>query len=140
MPTGGGGLLAGIAIAASERNPSTRVFGVEPCDANALFLSMDARALVRLGHVPKTIADGLRPSAPGELTFEAARRHVDEVLLVDDDAIRRAQRLLLERAKLLVEPSGAAGVAALCEHREKFAGLRVVAVLTGGNTTIPWPE
>ena len=92
--------------------------------------------VVRLTQVPRTVADGLRPSAPGELTLEAARRHVENVLLVDDDAILFAQRLILERAKLLVEPSGAAAVAALLEHREELQGQRIVAVLTGGNTTL----
>ena len=98
--------------------------------------SMDAGQIVQLTHVPRTIADGLRPSAPGELTLEAARRHVERVLLVDDDAILRAQRIILERAKLLVEPSGAAAVAALLEHRSEFRGQRIVAVLTGGNTAL----
>ncbi len=137
VPVGGGGILSGVAIAATERKPSIRVFGVEPSDANAMDLSMRARQIVKLSHTPRTIADGLRPSAPGELTLEAARRHVEKIFLVDDDGIRRAQSLLLERAKLLVEPSGAAGVAALLEHHAELAGLRVVVVLTGGNTAAP---
>jgi len=136
VPTGGGGLLAGVAIGTTQRNPSTRVFAVEPADANSMKLSLDADEVVRLTQVPRTVADGLRPSAPGELTLEAARRHVENVLLVDDDAILFAQRLILERAKLLVEPSGAAAVAALLEHREELQGQRIVAVLTGGNTTL----
>ena len=74
--------------------------------------------------------------APGKLTLEATLEHVDRVLLVDDESILRAQRLLLERAKLLVEPSGAAGVAALLGCDE-LAGLRVVTILTGGNTDLP---
>ena len=136
VPTGGGGLLAGVAIALSHRNPSTRVIAVEPADANAMALSVAAREIVTLEKVPGTIADGLKPMAPGKLTLEAALEHVDRVLLVDDDSILRAQRLLLERAKLLVEPSGAAGVAALLGC-EELAGLRVVTILTGGNTDLP---
>ena len=135
VPTGGGGLLAGVAIALSHRNPSTRVIAVEPTDANAMALSVEAGEPVTLDKVPGTIADGLKPMAPGELTLEAAIKHVDRVLLVDDDSILRAQRLLLERAKLLVEPSGAAGVAALLGSHE-LAGLRVVTILTGGNTDL----
>lgn len=135
VPTGGGGLLAGVAIALSHRNPSTRVIAVEPTDANAMALSVEAGEIVTLDKVPGTIADGLKPMAPGELTLEAAIEHVDRVLLVDDDSILRAQRLLLERAKLLVEPSGAAGVAALLGSHE-LAGLRVVTILTGGNTDL----
>jgi len=136
VPTGGGGLLAGVAIALSHRNPSTRVIAVEPVDANAMALSVEAGEIVSLDSVPKTIADGLKPMAPGKLTLEATLEHVDRVLLVDDESILRAQRLLLERAKLLVEPSGAAGVAALLGCDE-LAGLRVVTILTGGNTDLP---
>ena len=136
VPTGGGGLLAGVAIALSHRNPSTRVIAVEPVDANAMALSIEAGEIVSLDSVPKTIADGLKPMAPGKLTLEATLEHVDRVLLVDDESILRAQRLLLERAKLLVEPSGAAGVAALLGCDE-LAGLRVVTILTGGNTDLP---
>ena len=136
VPTGGGGLLAGVAIALSNRNPSTRVIAVEPVEANAMALSVEAGEVVTLDKVPGTIADGLKPMAPGKLTLEAALEHVDRVLLVDDDSILRAQRLLLERAKLLVEPSGAAGVAALLGC-EELAGLRVVTILTGGNTDLP---
>ena len=135
VPTGGGGLLAGVAIALSHRNPSTRVIAVEPADANAMALSVEAGEIVSLDSVPKTIADGLKPMAPGKLTLEATLEHVDRVLLVDDESILRAQRLLLERAKLLVEPSGAAGVAALLGCDE-LAGLRVVTILTGGNTDL----
>ena len=62
---------------------------------------------------------------------------MERIFLVSDDAIRRAQRIVLERAKLLVEPSGAAGVAALLDHREELEGQRVVVILTGGNTTVP---
>ena len=136
VPTGGGGLLAGVAIALSHRNPSTRVIAVEPADANAMALSVEAGEIVTLDSVPGTIADGLKPMAPGKLTLEATLEHVDRVLLVDDESILRAQRLLLERAKLLVEPSGAAGVAALLGCDE-LAGLRVVTILTGGNTDLP---
>ena len=112
------------------------MIGVEPADANAMALSVAARELVSLQEVPGPIADGLKPMAPGKLTLEAALEHVDRVLLVDDESILHAQRLLLERAKLLVEPSGAAGVAALLGCDE-LAGLRVVVILTGGNTDLP---
>ena len=112
------------------------VIAVEPAEANAMALSIEAGEIVTLEKVPGTIADGLKPMAPGKLTLEAALEHVDRVLLVDDDSILRAQRLLLERAKLLVEPSGAAGVAALLGC-EELAGLRVVTILTGGNTDLP---
>ena len=137
VPVGGGGLLAGISIAAAGRNPGTRVFGVEPHDANGMALSLAAGEIVSLSRAPQTIADGLRPMAPGRLTFAAADQFVAGILCVSDDAIREAQQLILERAKLLVEPSGAAGVAALLEHGDQLAGLRTAVVLTGGNMPVP---
>ncbi len=137
VPVGGGGLLAGISVAAAIRKPETKVIGVEPEAANAMTLSLKAGKKVTLSAPPQTIADGLCPVAPGDLTLLAATRHVAGTLLVDDPSIRAAQRLLLERAKLLVEPSGAATTAALLEYRDRFEGLTVAVVLSGGNTEVP---
>jgi len=135
VPVGGGGLLAGIAIACATRGEHrANVIGVEPETADAMHRSLAAGRVVALEQPPATIADGLKPVAPGALTFAAARAHVDRVIRVPDDAIRRAQRSLLERAKLLVEPSGAATTAALLENPAQFAGRTVVVVLSGGNT------
>lgn len=139
VPVGGGGLIGGIALAAASRSAGRerRVIGVEPESADALRRSLEAGELVTLTEPPRTIADGLRPVRTGDLPFRIARDHVAEVLLVDDDAIRAARRLLLERSKLFVEPSGAATIAALLTHRERFAGRTVVAVLSGGNAPLP---
>lgn len=137
VPVGGGGLIAGIALAAAARKPAVAVVGVEPEGANAMALSLEAGEIVSLSQPPRTIADGLRPMAPGPLTFLAARRHVARVLLVGDGAIRKAQRLLLERAKLLVEPSGAATTAALLTYGKEFRDQTVALVLSGGNTAVP---
>jgi threonine dehydratase len=133
VPVGGGGLIAGIAIAVASLRPALRVIGVEPETADALARSLAAGERVALPRPPRTIADGLRALTPGRLTYLAARRHVPEVLRVADETIRRAQRLLLERAKLLVEPSGAVPAAALLEHAERFRGLAVALLLSGGN-------
>ncbi|MBI1852842.1 MAG: threonine/serine dehydratase [Planctomycetes bacterium] len=131
-PVGGGGLIAGIALAAKSRKPSVRVFGVEPTGADALHRSLAEHRLVKIA-TTDTIADGLRPQAPGQLNFEIASRHLDGVLRVDDDAILRAMRFLLERMKILVEPSGAAALAAVLEHRDADLGDPVAVVLSGGN-------
>ncbi|MBI4601394.1 MAG: threonine/serine dehydratase [Planctomycetes bacterium] len=136
VPVGGGGLIAGVAIAAWALKPSIRVLGVEPETANDMALSLAAGRRVAIPP-PRTIADGLRALVPGELTFEAARRWVEGVLLVDEGSIRRAQRTLLERAKLLVEPSGAVTAAALALHGEAFRGQCVVLLLSGGNADLP---
>lgn len=138
-PVGGGGLLAGVALAAAAlTGDRVRVIGVEPVTADAMSRSLEAGRPVTLSSPPRTIADGLCPVSPGELTFEAARRHVECIILVDDEEIRGAQRLLLERAKLFVEPSGAATVAALLVHSARFEGRTAAAILSGGNAETPW--
>lgn len=141
VPLGGGGLLSGMALAAKELAPDVTVFGVEP------ELADDAVESLRVGHIvpqrpPRTIADGLRTSL-GELTFPIIKECVDEVITVSDEAIVGAMRLIWERAKLVVEPSGAVGVAAVLDEKFKARnGLeRVGIVLTGGNvdlSRLPW--
>jgi threonine dehydratase len=135
VPVGGGGLLAGIAAAVKSLRPKTRVIGVEPETANAMFLSLQAGRIVEIPY-PDTVADGLKPVRPGERTFEVARKHVDGVVLVSDREILDTLRFLLLRMKLLVEPSGAAAAAALL-HKKLEPGKRAVAVLSGGNVDPP---
>lgn len=130
-PVGGGGQLSGCALAAKSLNPKIQVFGVEPEAADALARSMEAGKIVSIKS-GETIADGLRPSAPGELNFEICRRYVDRVVRVSDEEIARAVIFLLQKAKLLVEPSGAAGVAALLAGKLTSSGPCAV-ILSGGN-------
>ncbi|HVR73863.1 MAG TPA: threonine/serine dehydratase [Planctomycetota bacterium] len=132
VPVGGGGLISGIAIGVKALRPTVRIVGVEPATANDMALSLAARRKVRIPP-SSTIADGLRAVTPGDLTFEAALRFVDDVWCVEDDAIRRAQRALLERAKLLAEPSGAAALAAFAEAGSGLEGKTVVVIVSGGN-------
>jgi threonine dehydratase len=130
VPIGGGGLVSGIAAWVKRQRPTVRVVGVEPAGAPAMRRSLDAGHLVTLDAID-SIADGLVPVRPGDLTFAHTRDLVDDVVLVDDDAIRAAAARLLVRGKLLVEYSGAATVAAL------RSGLHVdgpvAAVISGGN-------
>ena len=102
-----------------------------------MYLSLARGKKVKLPAPPETIADGLKPIAPGDLTFLAAQRHVERVDLVTDAEIRSAQILLLERAKLFVEPSGAATTAALLKAGGTFKGATVAVVLSGGNAELP---
>ena len=135
VPVGGGGLLAGIAVAVKGRNPSVRVYGVEPEGAAALRMSLDAGHMVRV--VPNTIADGLAPAMTGEIPFAIARKYVDDVVLVSDAEIADAMRVLLTSAKLLAEPAGAAATAALLGGKVGLpGGTRVVSVLSGANVGI----
>jgi threonine dehydratase len=133
VPIGGGGLIAGIALAVKSRRPDVRVVGVEPEGAAAMWRSRAAGQPVRLDTVA-TIADGLSAPFAGQIPFALVQQYVDDLVLVSDTAIREAMILILERCKLLVEPGGAAGVAALLSGAATIApGAPVVAVLSGGN-------
>jgi threonine dehydratase len=129
--TGGGGLLGGLAAAVKQQRPDVAVVGVQARGAAAWPLSLAAGEPVALESM-RTIADGIAVGQPGKVTFPQVASLVDEILTVDDDALSRALLLCLERAKLLVEPAGAAAVAALLQHPRRFA-TPAVAVLSGGN-------
>ena len=131
VPTGGGGLLAGIALAVKAKRPDVRVVGVQAAGAAAYPESLRTGAPVALQRMV-TMADGIAVARPGELTFAAVRDHVDEVVTVSEDSMSRALVLLLERAKMVVEPSGAAAVAAILDDPHAFE-TPAVAVLSGGN-------
>ena len=129
--TGGGGLLGGIAAAVKEQRPDVAVVGVQAAGAAAWPPSLAAGEPLALESM-RTIADGIAVGQPGKVTFPQVASLVDEIMTVDDDALSRALLHCLERAKLLVEPAGAAAVAALLQHPRRFA-TPAVAVLSGGN-------
>lgn len=131
-PLGGGGLLSGTLIAAKSLRPDIRVFGVEPALANDWYLSLDKGEPVGIAP-PPTIADGLRTTIPGKITFPIVRSTAEGVILVSEEEIKAAMRFILTRMKLLAEPSGAVGAAAVL-HKKLPAGIRSVGViLSGGN-------
>jgi threonine dehydratase len=132
-PIGGGGLISGCSLAAHALKPDLRIFGVEPDTANDTFLSLHRGEIVATPQ-SHSIMDGLLPTAPGELTFSIMRQHLEDVALVTDEEAREAVRFLLMRMKLLVEPSGAAPIAALLAGRIPNAqGKKIGVVLSGGN-------
>ena len=131
VPTGGGGLLAGIAIAVKALRPDVRVVGVQAAGAAAFPGSLAEGRPVALASM-QTMADGIAVGLPGDITFAAVRDHVDEILTVSEDALSRALLALVERAKMVVEPAGAAAVAAMLDEPGRFA-TPAVAVLSGGN-------
>jgi threonine dehydratase len=135
VPVGGGGLIAGCATAAKALRPEIRVVGVEPDAGDDTRRSLASGARVRV-EVPRTIADGLQTTEPGELTFEVNRALVDEVVTVSDEEILEAMAFLFDRAKLVTEPSGAVGVAALLVGRVAAPGARVGVVISGGNVGV----
>jgi threonine dehydratase len=128
VPVGGGGLCAGACLAAAERG--VEVYSVEPTSCDAMAQSMEKGERVTVMPGP-TIADGLRPVQVGELNFAIARKYLAGWLRVDDEGIGRALASLLVYGKILVEPSGAAALAAALDRR--FAGKRVGIILSGGN-------
>ena len=134
VPVGGGGLSAGVATAVKLLVPSARVIGVEPAGAPKLTRARAAGEPVMLQR-SSSLADGLLAVQIGTLPFAHHQAYLDEVVLVEDDVLRNAVRFLLDRMKLVVEPSGAITVAALRERLVKPVG-KTVAVLSGGN--IEW--
>jgi len=134
VPIGGGGLISGISMYLKEKRPNIKVIGAEPVGADGMRRSLEAGRIVTLDRV-NTIADGLAASAPGKLTFDLAKRYVDEVLLVEDAEMLRAIRLLFEWEHLLAEPAGAAAIAALLYHYSPSPNEKVVVVLSGANVT-----
>jgi threonine dehydratase len=131
VPTGGGGLLAGVAIAIKSLRPDVRVVGVQAAGAAAYPPSLAEGHPIRLPHM-STMADGIAVGRPGELTFRLVREYVDDIVTVSEESLSRALVALVEREKLVVEPAGAAAAAALCEEPDGFTG-PVVVVLSGGN-------
>ena len=131
VPVGGGGLSAGVATAIKLRHPRARVIGVEPENAPKLTAARKAGKPVRIDKA-ESIADGLLAVQIGTLNFAHHQAYVDDVVTVSDDSIRRAMRVLLDRGKLVAEPSGAITVAALLTGVAKAQG-PTVAVLSGGN-------
>ena len=136
VPVGGGGLSSAIATSVAVAKGGVMVWGVEPEGAPGMYRSLEAGEAVRLESV-STVADGLAPPMAGVLNHALLAAHAQGVVLVTDEEILRALRVILERTKLLVEPSGAAAVAALLEGRIPVEPERpVVAVLSGGNVDL----
>ncbi len=134
VPVGGGGLVAGTALAAHFFSPKTKVIAAEPLGADDAWQSVQAGKIIPQTN-PQTIADGLRTSL-GDKTFPIIRDLVERIIRVEEQEIVEAMRLLFERMKLVVEPSGAAPLAALLREKEAFAGKKVGLILSGGNVDL----
>lgn len=132
-PVGGGGLLSGTAIAAHGMNPAIKIFGVEPQAGNDMEQSLQRGEIVHID-VPRTIADGLQTQAPGQITFPIVKNEGAQVVTVTDDQLRDGMRFAFERMKIVVEPSGAAGLAAVMTG--KVRGGKVGVIISGGNVDL----
>jgi threonine dehydratase len=138
-PVGGGGLLSGTALVVHSLRPMAQTWGAEPALANDAFLSLQNGRIMPVQST-QTIADGLRSSL-GEMTFAMIQQHVPKILTVSEADIIRAMRLLWERMKIIVEPSGALPLAAVLAHPEEVKGRRLGLILSGGNVdldNLPW--
>lgn len=134
VPVGGGGLVSGIAAAVKAKRPLARVIGVEPVGADVVYRSLKAGKPLQLEGRPTTVADGLAAPFAGQHTQAQIARDVDQVVLVEDDAILAALKALAERAKLVAEPAGAAALAALLARAVELPpDTTGVAVVSGGN-------
>ncbi|MEO9319650.1 MAG: threonine ammonia-lyase [Nitrososphaera sp.] len=133
VPVGGGGLAAGVAIAVKSKRPDVKIIGVESKAFPAMKESLARGSLQSVKH-GYTIADGISVKNPGKLTFEIIRKHLDDIVLVEDMEIVKTMFLLMERAKLVVEPAGAASLAYLLSNgRQHQPGENIVSILSGGN-------
>jgi threonine dehydratase len=132
LPIGGGGLAAGIAIAIKAKKPGVKIIGVESKAFPAMKESLTRGSLqnIKAGY---TIADGISVKSPGKLTYEIAAKYIDDVTLVDDSSILKTMFLLMERAKVVVEPAGAASLAYLLSNGHPNKNENVVSLLSGGN-------
>lgn len=134
-PVGGGGLIAGLAAAVKEKNPSIQVYGVEAIACPSMAQSLKEKRLVTVDASP-TMADGIAVKRPGEHTFRLVQRYVDEMLSVNEMEIAQTMLMLLERNKLLVEGSGAVSLAAMLYQRLPIKNKKVVSVISGGNVDV----
>jgi threo-3-hydroxy-L-aspartate ammonia-lyase len=135
VPCGGGGLLSGSAIAANAMSPKCKVVGVEPAAGDDATRSFNTKTLQTVNN-PKTIADGARTPSLGQLTFPLVLQHVSAMTTVDDAALLETTFYLWERMKMIVEPTGALGAAAVLHGDIPVAGKRVGVVLSGGNVEL----
>jgi len=135
LAIGGGGLASGVALALKARRPAVRVIGVQAAALPAMQRAVEEGARVTVPAAP-TIADGIAVRRAGERTFELVRKHVDEIVTVDEEELANAILILLEVEKTVVEGAGAAPLAALVNRPLGLAGARVVLVLSGGNIDV----
>ena len=134
VPVGGGGLIAGIALAVKQLAPHVKIYGVQAQGAPAMYMSKQAHALKTTPDAV-TFADGIAVKAPGDLTFDIIDKYVDDIVVVDEEAIASTILMMLERSKLMVEGAGAVGLAAILNHKIPGKG-KVANIVSGGNVDV----
>ncbi len=135
VPVGGGGLIAGIAMAIKQKNPHVKVIGVEPELENDACQTFATGQRVRLDHVSKSICDAIKIQELGEVTYPIMKQYVDEMISVSEEEVREALKISLDRAHLFVEPSGALALAGALRYKPK-SQKPIVCIASGGNTLL----
>ncbi|MDQ6724264.1 MAG: pyridoxal-phosphate dependent enzyme, partial [Thermoproteota archaeon] len=133
IPVGGGGLIAGVALAFKSLRPDVKIIGVESTAFPTMKESIKENKITKV-QTGYTIADGISVKTPGDLTFESVKKYVDEIVLVDDLSIVKTMFLLMERSKIVAEPAGAASLAYLIsDQKRKSRNKNIVSIISGGN-------
>lgn len=135
VPIGGGGLIAGIAVAAKSMNPNIKIIGVQAEIIASTKASLDAGKIVTVPGV-KSLADGISVQTPGDISFQYIQKYVDEVVTVSEDEIAYAEFMLMERGKLIAEGAGATPLAAVLANKIKVDGKKLAVLISGGNVDI----
>lgn len=133
-PVGGGGLMSGTALTTRAVSPNTKIIGAEPAAVDDAFRSFQSGVLQH-NETTNTVADGLRTSL-GPKTLKIIRQHVDDILLVEEQEIIDAMRIVWERMKIIIEPSSAVPFAAVLRNRQRFAGKKIGIIFSGGNVDL----
>jgi threonine dehydratase len=136
VPIGGGGLIAGVAVAIKNINPNVKIYGVQASGAPSMSNSLQEGGIIELSTVD-TIADGIAVKRPSPLTYKITKELVDDIVLVDDEEIVKAIFMMLERSKQVVEPAGAAGLAAVLSGKINVTERKVGVIISGGNIDMP---
>ncbi|MEC3196178.1 threonine/serine dehydratase [Bacillus cereus] len=136
VPIGGGGLISGILAAVKKMKPSIKIIGVEPMLANDTYISLQNKKITAIKGSTATIADGLRASQPGNLTFPIIAKYLDDLVLVSEDEIRYALSFVLERMKQMIEPSSATVIAATLFQKFTVNKGNLVCIISGGNLDV----
>jgi len=135
VPIGGGGIAAGVGLAAKTLNPNIKIIGVQSENAPSMYEAVRKNEIETVT-VKKTIADGIAVARAGDLTFPLIREYIDDIVIVSETELSQAFLFLLETCNLVCEGAGAASVAALIAHSQKFKGKKIGAILSGGNIDI----
>lgn len=135
VPIGGGGIAAGIALAAKTINPNIKVIGVQAENAPSMYQAFKKNKIETI-NVSRTIADGIAVAKPGDLTFKMIQKYVDDIITVPEEGISKAFLFLLETCNLVCEGAGAVTTAAILNNSKKFEGKKIGAILSGGNIDI----